>query len=72
MGTVIPLRQYDQPPKSLKKPLDLSYEVRFIRNLGFWLVTGALLSIVLPTWLIWVGCIAAIYAEGKLKQKETK
>ena len=67
---VIPLRQYDQKPQVLKKPINLSYEIAFIRNLLIWLVAGAILGVFIPQWIIWTGLIGWLYLDGKRNKKE--
>jgi hypothetical protein len=67
---VIPLRQYDQKPKVLKKPLDLSYEIAFAKNLTPWLIVGSVLGLILPYYVICIGLVAWLYVDGKLKKKE--
>lgn len=70
---VIPLRQYDAPPAVIRKPLDLSYEKSFIKQLLLWMVVGVVLAIFLPAWAITIICIGMVYLDGKIKQlKETK
>jgi hypothetical protein len=62
---IIPLRQYDAPPAVLKKPLDLSYEIAFIKNLTLWVITGAVLGLILPYYVICIGLVAWLYIDGK-------
>lgn len=56
------------PRESIK--IDLSYELAFIRNLAIWLAVGAILGLVLPTWLVFTGLIAWCYIDGKIKSKK--
>lgn len=67
---VISLRRYDSAPAVTKKPIDLSYEKSFIKQLLFWMAIGTVMALVLPYWAITLICIGMVYLDGKLKQRQ--
>lgn len=72
MSNVISLRQYDVAPAVIRKPLDLSYEKSFIKQLLLWMAVGVVLALFLPAWAITLVCIGMVYLDGKIKQRSSK
>lgn len=66
-----PIRQWDAPVQEAShidwQPIkrEAKYAATFAKNLAIWLATGAVLSIFLPTWVIFTGLIAVQYFWGR-------